>query len=185
MGDICCLLVILIIIVMIIAYICDLKKKKEEEINRYKESIDSKRRNFCNTLNVFWQTSYYGYNETYETLKRIIADMKRENEILVRKSKEDSETEMISQLAQFAEKFNAFGNALKTLPDTRIMDINNYGHIQKEYWITFQNQGKENVDSYIQSCEDVIKNVENDKILKIDIEQVLKCICFYATEKPY
>lgn len=185
MGDICCLLVILIIIVMIIAYICDLKKKKEEEINRYKESIDSKRRNFCNTLNVFWQTSYYGYNETYETLKRIIADMKRENEILVRKSKEDSETEMISQLAQFAEKFNAFGNALKTLPDTRIMDINNYGHIQKEYWITFQNQGKENVDSYIQSCEDVIKNVENDKILKIDIEQVLKCIWFYATEKPY
>lgn len=73
MGDVCCLLVILIIIVMIIAYICDLKKKKEEEINRYKESIDSKRRNFCNTLNVFWQTSYYGYNETYETLKRIIA----------------------------------------------------------------------------------------------------------------
>lgn len=185
MGDTCCLLVILIIIVMIIAYVCDLKKKKEEEINKHRESIDSMRINFCNTLNVFWPTLYYGYDETYKKLKKIIADMKQENEILVRKSKEDSKAEMISQLAQLAEKFNDFGNALKSLPDTRIMDTNNYGHIQKEYWIAFQKQEKENVDSYIQSCEEAIKNVENDKILKIDIEQVLKCIWFYATEKPY
>ena len=174
--------IFIVIVVIVIWLMMSAKWSMEGETRKHKEEIDRMKTEFYNILNNFWLTQDCKYEDTCEKLKQIVVDMNKENGEL---EKKDTKSEEVSALSELSERFYIFGDNLKRLPDTEMLDMHNYGNINKEYWLSVKQQGKESVDFYIENCENVIQNADNDKILKIDIEQVLKCVWFYATEKPY
>lgn len=187
-------------------------QERQKKINGIKGQIDELRRNFEGSLSNFF-SSTYGYDthqsnrdyygDLYSSLCKVIDNMKSANNQLTEISQSDDESRMIARYSQLASDFQAFSIKLSRFPYTKMMDGINYGKINKSYWDTVRSMSKEAVDSIITGY---VKRLPSNKmgsviittgytraltlddftkIFAIDIDMVLKCIWFYATEKPY
>lgn len=199
MGTFCLLIVIGIVVYAVYAIWSDLDKEKKKnqaireareaqfrnQVNEKKNQLEDQRRRFNGALFGFL-TNYYGsYQNVYLTLKGIIAQMKEDNQKLVALSKAEDYSETISQCENLAEDFLRFGQKVNCLPETRMMDPANYGSIQKAYWDSVRSMNKGTADAIINEC--LRSRTERDyaQLFATDLESVLRCVWFYATEKPY
>ena len=163
--------------------------KKNQEHQRQVEAAKNKfnviKNEFDGTLSNFFNSSHSSYENTYSSLKNSIFIMEATNRTLMNLSKNDDYSGTISSCSKLADEFLAFGQRVNRLPYTCMMDSANYGRIQKAYWDFIRSMNKSMVDTIIANCERSISTHSYSQIFAIDIEVVLRCVWFYATDKPY
>lgn len=138
-------------------------------------------------------------NNIVADMMTMIATMKSENEKLVELSVLEDQSSMITQyetqvIAQRKAikkvetsfgKLKEFQQRVHMLPVSNMMDKSEYGKINREYWDTVTGMERDTVVSYIASCEKVLDSMSVERVCEIDIDEVLKCVWFFATEKTF
>lgn len=212
--DTCCGLVVVLVIGYVIVQIMmaasEASDKKNARIKTHKNNLDGKRNdlknqeeNIIKTVKNFFAagSSYYSdYASVYDSMNNLISSMQstisqmlKINDELVNESrKEDqsasisqSESRAITQARHIAEGLNNFGQKVHALPSSRMMDEKGYGKINKKYWDTVNGLERSTVVSYIAECEKLLDGTQFDNVFAIDIEEVLKGVWFFATEKTF
>lgn len=161
------------------------EKAREDKICSIKNKYNGNKNNFDNNLAGFFLRDYGSYADTYSYLQSQIIQMKETNDSLMKESKNDDCSNEISQCSWLASDFNDFGKKVNQLPYTCMMDASNYGKIQKGYFDSVRSMSKSTVDAFINDCDTNISSKNYMQVFAIDIETVLRCIWFYATDKPY
>ena len=119
--------------------------------------------------------------------------MKEINGKLVKESrKEDQsatiaqeESRAITQARHIAEGLREFGQEVYTCHQSKMMDEGTYGKINKRYWDGVIGLKRTSVVAYIEQCENLLNSTNFDDIFSIDLEEVLRCVWFFATEKTF
>ncbi len=190
--DTCCGIIVIGIVVFVIFQILNAKaeadQKRNQEIEDRRRRLDNTKDSFDNAIYDFYTTSYKkgiymytekrSYSEVYSYLSNNIWKMKKLSE-------NDEYSAVIKRCARLAEEFKEYGEKVNALPFTRMMDTSRYGEIQKEYWNSVRTLSKEKVNAIVKGNEQSISGKVCSRIFEIDIETALRCVWFYATEKPY
>lgn len=178
-----------IVVVGIICYvgykILESNQERRARVELIKNMFNGQRSSFDGTLSGFFNTNYGSYQNTYSNLKNHVSDMESTNRELRKQSKNDDYSGTISSCSKLADDFNAFGQRVNRLPYTRMMDSANYGRIQKPYWDSVRSMNKSVADTIIANCERSISASNYSQIFVVDVEAILRCVWFYATDKPY
>lgn len=140
-----------------------------------------------------YERTYNELNNSIGSMQTTIAVMKEINGKLVKESrKEDQsatiaqeESRAITQARHIAEGLREFGQEVYTLPSSKMMDEGTYGKINKRYWDGVIGLKRTSVVAYIEQCENLLNSTNFDDIFSIDLEEVLKCVWFFATEKTF
>ena len=140
-----------------------------------------------------YERTYNELNNSIGSMQTTIAVMKEINGKLVKESrKEDQsatiaqeESRAITQARHIAEGLREFGQEVYTLPSSKMMDEGTYGKINKRYWDGVIGLKRTSVVAYIEQCENLLNSTNFDDIFSIDLEEVLRCVWFFATEKTF
>lgn len=188
MEELCTIAVVGIvgyIVVMIVGWIFMKRGEYLQKVQSVRDKFNNQKKAMLDSLVNFFNRAHSSYQDTYSSLKNSISDMEATNKELKSFSKKEDYSTVISRCSKLAEEFNAFGERVNRLPYTRMMDPENYGRIQKAYLDSVRSMDKSTADTIIADCESNISSQTYSKIFAIDIEAVLRCVWFYATEKPY
>ena len=164
------------------------RRQVDEEKKECRRRIDKEKNDFNRTISDFFNSTYsihVSYQDTYSSLKNSVSNMEASNRTLKNLSKNDDYSGTISSCSKLADEFSAFGQRVNRLPYTRMMDSANYGRIQKTYLDFVRSMNKSTADTIIANCERNMSSHSYSQIFTIDIETVLRCVWFYATDKPY
>lgn len=178
-------IVIFFIVGSIFGAIADDKHEREARIQQVKNEFNQQKVDFDGILSGFFTSIHGSYQGTYSSLKRFVSNMESTNKELMGLTKYYNFSGIISRCSKLADDFNSFGQQVKSLPETRMMDSANYGRIQKVYWDSIRSMNKSIADTIIADFEGTISSHDYPKILAIDIDTILRCVWFYATDKPY
>lgn len=170
---------------MIFVAVDNSNREHRSKVEAAKNYFNGKKNEFDGTLSNFFNWTHSSYQNTYSSLKNSISNMEAANRDLKNLSKKDDYSGTISSCSKLADEFNAFGHRVNRLPYTRMMDSANYGRIQKAYLDSVRSMNKSTADTIIVDCERNISSHSYSQIFAIDIEAVLRCVWFYATDKPY
>ena len=188
MDTICMLVIIGIVCYVgskILKTVDESSEEQRREVYAAKTNFTAKKSEFDGKLSNFFNGTYRSYQGTYSSLENSVAHMDASNRILKNLSKNDDYSGTIRSCSKLADEFNAFGQRVNRLPYTRMMDSANYGRIQKAYLDSVRSMNKSTADTIIANCERSISSRSYSQIFAIDIETVLRCVWFYATDKPY
>lgn len=213
--DECCGVVIAIIVVFIViqiiivvdksnaeknSRIIALKNKLESQKNELKSKESSIEDSIKNFFSVRSSSRNTNYKSVYDSLVLIISNMQsiihqmeRTNKQLAEESREEDQSVSISKMEAHViprvkntvEGFKIFGERVYALPSSKMMDENNYGKIDKAYWDSVCTMNRDDAVSYIAKCESLLESSQFAELYAIDIEQVMKCIWFFATERAF
>lgn len=194
--DVCCGIVVVGIVIYVIIQIGSMKAAENErqqeicrkmEEQKYKERearnkrFDGEKTRFDERMSLLFKQRLYAflsYEEECSQLDKIIEEMKK-----IQQNSEYSST--IKSCSELVKNLRELGKRVNRLPDTRMLNADDYGKIQKKYWDSVRNLSKERVDAIVKENEQSISRRVYSKIVTIDIETALRCVWFYATEKPY
>ena len=160
-------------------------EEHRERVESIKDVFNSQKKRFDGTLANFFNPNYSSYQSTYIDLRNFVSELESTNRELRNKSKNEDYSSTISSCSRLADDFNAFGQRVKRLPYTRMMDASNYGQIQKSYWDSVRSMDKKTADTIIANCERSISGRNYSQVFATDVEAILRCVWFYATDKPY
>lgn len=160
-------------------------QEHRRKVDAAKSDFNGKKNGFYGTLSGFFNSTHGSYQNTYASLKNSVSNMEVSNRTLKNLSKNDDYSGTISSCSKLADEFSAFGQKVNRLPYTRMMDSANYGRIQKAYLDSVRSMNKSTADTIIANCERNMSSHNYSQIFAIDIETVLRCVWFYATDKPY
>lgn len=160
-------------------------QQHRRQVDAAKSDFNGKKSRFDGTISGFFNRTYGSYQNTYSSLKNSVSNMEASNRTLKNLSKNDDYSGTISSCSKLADEFSAFGQRVNRLPYTRMMDSANYGRIQKAYLDSVRSMNKSTADTIIAKCERNMASHNYSQIFAIDIETVLRCVWFYATDKPY
>lgn len=213
--DTCCgiviAVVILYIVIQIMTAVSDANEKKNGRINGHKNGLDNQRNTLkgqedfiVNSIQNFFSSVNGSYNANYESvynslsstitnMQSTISQMKKINGELVGESRNEDQSTSISQAEaraipqakHIAEGFKAFGKKVYTLSSSKMMDEKSYGKINKVYWDSVCAMKRDDAVNYISRCEYLLGSTQFDELYAIDIEKVMKCVWFFATEKTF
>ena len=188
MQTFCCLIITVIIlgVVGVMAYI---KRDEKKTTNTIKVSsahrkYNENKKGFYEVLSIFFNNTYCSYQAAYSILRSNISLME-ESDGELKSLSENGDDGTISACSKTAEEFAAFGKRVNSLPFTRMMDADHYGKIQKAYMDAVRCMNKDTADSIINTCKRSLSSLDYSQLFSIDPEEVLRCIWFYATDKPY
>lgn len=185
--------------------------EKNSRINSHKSNLDSQRNNlksqennFENTIINFFASQSGSYHSTYDSaytaltsiisgMESTIAEMKEINGSLVGESRREDQSSSISQAEsrviptakRIASGFNSFGKKVYTMPSSKMIDEKSYGKINKAYWDSVCTMQRGDAVNYISRCEYLLGSNQFDELFTIDIEKVMNCVWFFATEKTF
>lgn len=191
-----------VIFLVIVGYVCykgvkayeNWSQERQKKINSLKGQINELKRSFEGTLSNFfsstcnyntYQSGRDNYENLYSSLKKAVDDMEKVNQQLTYISQSDDESGLIAKCKQLISDLQKFTAELNKFPYTRLMDNSNYGKINKVYWSAIRSMPKQKVDSTINKYAQSLYLHNYAQVFTIDIDMVLKCVWFYATEKPY
>lgn len=187
--DAFCTLVIIGIVCYVGFMIWEAVDKNNQEHRRKvdvaKNDFNGKKSGFDGTISGFFNSTHGSYQNTYSSLKNSVSNMEASNKTLKNLSKNDDYSGTISSCSKLADEFSDFGQRVNRLPYTRMMDSANYGRIQKTYLDSVRSMNKSMADTIIANCERNMSSHSYSQIFAINIETVLRCVWFYATDKPY
>lgn len=155
------------------------------QVEAVKKEFIGQKNGFDWTLANFFNSTHGSYQNTHSSLKNSVSSMEATNRKLKNLSKNDDYSGTISSYSKFADEFGIFGQRVNRLPYTRMMDSSNYGRIQKAYLDSVRSMNKKKANAIIANCERNMSLHSYPQIFAIDIEAVLRCVWFYATDKPY
>ncbi len=195
MGAICTIVVICIIGYVIFKIWQAAEKENQERRRRVellKNDFNNKKKSFYSVLSFFFNGTHKSYLTTYSQFKNCISGMEEVNREIRHlsnnerhPSNNDDYSGTVNRCKKLAEDFYSFGRRVNSLPYSRMMDSANYGGIQKLYWDSVRSMNKNTADSIITNCERSLSSHNYSQIFAIDVEAVLRCVWFYATDKPY
>lgn len=196
MNAICTIVIIVIICYLGYKLFLAMEKSNEEhrrKVETEKNAFNGLKRIFDENLSEFFNNTHGCYQDMYpslyqgmySSLNKSVSSMKSVSEKLKKLSKKDDHSETVNNYSKLAEDFKLFGQKVNRLPYTQMMDPDNYGRIQKTYWDSVRSMNKSTVDSIIANSEKNLSSRNYSQIFAIDVEAVLRCIWFYATDKPY
>ncbi len=187
----------------------DLLNKKSEEITAFIHAF-FKAPDYSDIY-----TSYTSYESTYSkimdnikfmeniisNIKLIFSEMMKINRCLVDiSSREDQKNSItISQnriLSQeipnlmslshhLADAFKRYEEEVNQLTLSKMMLLDSYGKIDITYWNYICNGNKQATADYIANCESLLDSTKFDEIFKLNIENILSCVWYFATEKIF
>lgn len=178
-------IVVIYVVFGIWGWISDLDKKYQTKIRNIQNQFYDQRNNFDANLFGFFSSNYGSYQNTYLSLINTVSNMQLTNRKLKEASRNNDYSSTIEQYSHLASEFDDFGKKANQLPYTYMMDVMNYGKIQKNYWNSICCLNKSTVDTIIKNCEQNISFRQYLKIFAIDIDMILRCVWFYAIHKPY
>lgn len=188
----CCTIVVLGIVIfvaiMIGSSVSEANKKKQEKIQSLRNKFNGLKDSFYNTVGGFFNSEFGSYAGTKSSLSGYISQMESTNRELKMESKSDDYSSTISECTRLASQFEDFSKKVLQQPctrGTRMMDPSNYGKINKEYFNTVRGMSKSTVDAIIAECEKNMSSRNYAQLFGINVETLLCCVWFYATEKPY
>ena len=140
-----------------------------------------------------YERAYNDLNNSIRSMQSTIATMKEINEKLVKESRREDqsatiaqeESRAITQARHIAEGLREFGRTVYALPSSKMMDEGAYGKINKKYWDGVSGLKRSSVVAYIEQCENLLNSTNFDDIFAINLEEVLRCVWFFATEKTF
>lgn len=139
------------------------------------------------------------YENTYAELAQTIAwfdsdidKMAAANNKLIQDAREQDQSSKIAalknrsipQAKSIAEGFLAFGKKIESFPANVMME-DSYGKVNKAYWDEINSMSRADAMDYINRCEYLLGNTDFSNLYAIDLNKVLKCIWFFATEKTF
>ena len=184
-----CALVVLGIACYAVFTIREAADKRNQEhcsqVEAVKNEFNGQKNTFDRTLAYFFNCTHSSYQNTYSSLKNLVSDMAATNRKLKNLSPNDDYSGTISSCLKLADEFSIFSQRVNRLPYTCMMDSTNYGRIQKDYLDAVRSMNKIMADTIIANCERNMSSHNYPQIFAIDIEEILRCVWFYATDKPY
>lgn len=192
---------IVIFVVLEIATSIDRKNEEKQkeidrEIDEAEKVFNDGKTDFNISLYIYFQDeqdTIKSYTTTYSMLVDSLSNMEKGNRDLIRLSKKDDHSEMIRNYAKVLYDFrsfgegiiSAFGEVYRCSNTSRMMNSSNYGLIHNAYYDSVRSMNKNMVDAYIANCDENINPRKYSQIFLMDVEKVLRCIWFYAMDKPY
>ena len=193
----CCGITALVICIYI-GYVISCSEKEKQEKNRREEEnkrsrIQSYKRDFEYEENRCYEmvNSFYGFGnyQSYTMicldLNQIINRLEEINGSIVKEDSSESLETRIEKLKIIVQYFESIRKKVSCVPDTVMIDVQEYGKIKKEYWDAVESQERRYVDEVVRQYKEALDNNQYDKILNIDLEKLRGCIWFYAIQKPY
>ena len=162
-------------------------------LKRQEEIIANKVRSFFETETESYISVYDELNSLISSMLSTITQMKAINGALINDSSEEDFSDLISQAESRAINYvyhvvdglRGFEKSVYTLPSSNMMDEKRYGKINKKYWDAVRALQRTTVVTYVSKCEKLLDSTQFDNIYALDIEEVLKCVWFFATEKTF
>lgn len=214
MGPFFTLIVVIIVGYILIRIVIAASKANDEKnrrINSLKSRLDEQHSNLKRqedklegVIQNFFAPSSVSHHNTYDSahkalmsiifeMNSTIDQMKEINKSLVRESRREdqsysiyqTESRAISTAKKIADSFRGFGKKVYTIPSSKMMDESSYGKINKAYWDTVCTMQRSDAVNYIARCEYLLRSNSFDELFAIDIEKVMHCVWFFATEKTF
>lgn len=171
---------------------------RERTLDLQIETIKSWEREIENQLKNFF-SNWESYTDVYASLdghknshQRYIENISKTNRNLPyrrrieqEKQIKQLETHMIKQEAYFRKGLNILEQRVSSLPASKMMREMEYGKNNREYWDAVQALDRTSMVSYIDNCTMALDDGRWDVVFSIDVEKVLQCIWFFATEKTF
>lgn len=181
--------IFLLIMFLIYFDIANSKEKKRQErrgiIANQKNEIDKTKRCFVDSLTTYFCGTIGNYNHTYAELLKYIDQMIDLNKKLINVSKEDDEEKNISRLCDIASEFKTWAQKVNGFSGIKMLDMSHYGAVNKVYWDSVRALDVSRANQVIGEYERYLNTSDFSGIFEIDVDRILKCIWFYATNKPY
>lgn len=183
------------IIVVIVACIVGYKLYQEYKIRMEarNEAIDEARQRFRINANkipirlsVAFSQKYGLYKTSVDLMNGDISKM--ENEVrTLRSLSVDTKpySDEIWTYRRLVSGFEELGKKQKNVQYSSMIEPSEYGQIRKDYWDSVRSMKKFDVDSYISNLERYISSKDYQSVFTADATKLLRCVWFYATEKPY
>lgn len=161
------------------------RNKRREKCEGLKGEIEKNRCQFVNVFAAYFKSRSCKYESTYAQLLKYIDKMVELNNCLTAVSEGADESDKISYLCETASAFKTWAQKMNDFSAVKMLDITNYGAVNQSFWNSVRALNLNVVNQMIDEYDRCLETVDFSGILKIDIEMVLKCVWFYATNKPY
>ena len=174
------------------------RQAQEERFRSLKSYLDSGMNRFGESLRNFFREDsvYTRYHEQHEKLLSEISGMKsnlsRFEEVCESKGVDYEEygkniLKVIDRMEVIADSFSKFSNSVARFSNSGSMLMNKeqYGTINRAYWASIHNMSEASVEAGIGRINNAIENLPESSFSEIDLEELLKYVWFYASEKEY
>lgn len=189
-------LMCLLIIGGIFLYFCNQKlvlmekqeKEKEKNEDLSPVRMEEVKRRFEQSLsNLFKVTSdyQYGYYPGTINLRPFIDEMYKINEQLKKLPVPKNEEIFIRKCADIVITYENFCEKVTCFSTSRMFDPSDYGKENKKFWLSVRTLTRKIVEGIVRNNEYLLDSNDVEQIFAIDLELALKCVWFFAMEKPY
>lgn len=94
----------------------------------------------------------------------------------------------LPRMEQLSSDLFDFGRKVHATPRSLMMGDDTYGQVNKAYWDEVTSMSRNDVENYINHCANLLDNKNSTDFsnhFAINVEKVLKCVWFFATEKTF
>ena len=144
-------------------------------------------------LNSYTKSSIASMQNCIQSANQFIAEMKRVNGELVKvNSQADQSQEIrklekqaVSKIKNMINSFEKFQNKVCRIPYCKMIEENNYGMVNNGYWDMISSMERSKAKNYILNFERTLNNRDFNEIMKLDVEELIKCIWRLAVDSNF
>lgn len=144
-------------------------------------------------LNSYTKSSIASMQNCIQSANQFIAEMKRVNGELVKvNSQADQSQEIrklekqaVSEIKNMIKSFEKFQNKVRRIPYCKMIEENNYGMVNNGYWDMISSMERSKAKNYILNFERTLNNRDFNEIMKLDVEELIKCIWRLAVDSNF
>ena len=144
-------------------------------------------------LNSYTKSSIASMQNCIQSANQFIAEMKRVNGELVKvNSQADQSQEIrklekqaVSEIKNMIKSFEKFQNKVRRIPYCKMIEENNYGMVNNGYWDMLSSMERSKAKNYILNFERTLNNRDFNEIMKLDVEELIKCIWRLAVDSNF
>lgn len=144
-------------------------------------------------LNSYTNSSIASMQNCIQSANQFIAEMKRVNGELVKlNSQADQSQEIrklekqaVSEIKKMINSFEKFQNKVRRIPYCKMIEENNYGMVNNGYWDMISSMERSKAKNYILNFERTLNNRDFNEIMKLDVEELIKCIWRLAVDSNF
>lgn len=144
-------------------------------------------------LSSYTKSSIASMQNCIQPANQFIAEMKRVNGELVKlNSQADQSQEIrklekkaVSEIKNMINSFEKFQNKVRRIPYCKMIEENNYGMVNNGYWDMISSMERSKAKNYILNFERTLNNRDFNEIMKLDVEELIKCIWRLAVDSNF
>lgn len=142
--------------------------------------------NFDCTLNEFYRTGDGTYPETADALSKYFGMVWNLNAEVTRLFAREHQNDTVHRQERTLGRFKAQMQLVQQIRDSEMMDGQNYGRACEEYLSQIQALSRTEALKIMDGCKRaLLDTAKTDQCLELDPRLLLKCVWFFAMEKPY